>query len=198
MDIPSFQVLKPDFAVCPCCWSHSMRTRVSVITSTLVHAPVWQLSQGIRWSTKGSTGLNHFFPNFFPKNFFPKSLEKFGKSLWKKFGKSLETGANSKGTCFFGHHIYVRRFSSFVSARTFADMTTWPYMTMTTLKKSKTDPIFCWACTLQPSAGPGPPAPAVANTTWHANGQRPSRRINHRRCYGSGDEQAIQWASRFQ
>ncbi len=93
---------------------------------------------------------------------------------------------------------YVRRFPSFVSVRTFADMTTWPYMTMTTLKKSKADPIFCWACTLKSSAGPGPPAPAVANTTRHANGQRPLRRINHRRCYGSGDEQAIQWASRFQ
>jgi hypothetical protein len=26
------------------------------------------------------------------------------------------------------------------------------------------DPIVCWACLLQPSAGPGPPAPAVANT----------------------------------
>jgi hypothetical protein len=32
---------------------------------------------------------------------------------------------------------YVRHFPSFVSARTFADMTTWPDMKMTTLKKSK-------------------------------------------------------------
>jgi hypothetical protein len=34
-------------------------------------------------------GLNHFFPNFFPEPIFPKSLEKFGKSLWKKFGKKF-------------------------------------------------------------------------------------------------------------
>ncbi len=58
--------------------------------------------------------------------------------------------------------------------------------------------MFCWACTLQPSAGPGPPAPAFATTTLHANGQRPSRRINHQRCNGSGDEPAIQRALLFQ
>ncbi len=31
-----------------------------------------------------STGLNHCFPNFFPKPIFPKSLENIGKILWKK------------------------------------------------------------------------------------------------------------------
>ncbi len=46
MDIPSF--LKPDFAAGPCCWSHSMRTRVWVIKSILFHAPPWQLCQGPR------------------------------------------------------------------------------------------------------------------------------------------------------
>jgi hypothetical protein len=37
MNNPSF--LKPDFAASPCCWSHSMRTRVWVIKSVLFHAP---------------------------------------------------------------------------------------------------------------------------------------------------------------
>jgi hypothetical protein len=46
MDIPSF--LKPDFAASPCCWSHSMRTRVWVIKSFLFHAPPWQLRQGVK------------------------------------------------------------------------------------------------------------------------------------------------------
>ncbi len=56
LDIPSF--LKPDFAACLCCWSHSMRTRVWVIKSTtLFHAPPWQLCQGKRRPTKGSTRL---------------------------------------------------------------------------------------------------------------------------------------------
>ncbi len=32
----------------PCCWSHSMRTRVWVIKNVLFHAPPWQLCQGIR------------------------------------------------------------------------------------------------------------------------------------------------------
>ncbi len=51
MDTPSF--LKPDFAAGPCCWSHSMRTRVWVIDSVLFHAPPWQLCQGKRLPTKG-------------------------------------------------------------------------------------------------------------------------------------------------
>ncbi len=41
MHIPSF--LFPDFSAGPCCWSHSMRTRVLVIKSGLLHAPPWQL-----------------------------------------------------------------------------------------------------------------------------------------------------------
>ncbi len=54
MDIPSF--LKPDFAAGQCCCSHSMRTRVWVITSILFHAPTWQLRQGKRLDpTAGST-----------------------------------------------------------------------------------------------------------------------------------------------
>ncbi len=152
----------------------------------------------VRGSDCRSRGLNHFFQNFFPKNVFPKSLEKFGKQV---LGKSLENKFRNRSELrrnMFLRPRYVRRFPSFVSARTFADMSTWPDMKITTFKKSKADPIFCWACTLQPSAGPGPPAPAVANTKRHANGKRPSRRINHRRCYESGDELAIQWASRFQ
>jgi hypothetical protein len=62
MDIPSF--LKPDFAAwaCQCCWSHSMRTRVWVIKSVLFHAPPWQLRQGKRLPTKGSTRLQPTFP----------------------------------------------------------------------------------------------------------------------------------------
>ncbi len=55
MDTPSF--LNPDFAACPCCWSHSMRTRVWVIKSVLFHAPPWQLHQGKRQPTKGSRPL---------------------------------------------------------------------------------------------------------------------------------------------
>ncbi len=55
LEIPSF--LKPDFAAGPCCWSHSMRTRVWVIKSVLFHAPPWRLCQGKRWPTKGSTRL---------------------------------------------------------------------------------------------------------------------------------------------
>jgi hypothetical protein len=57
MDIPSF--LKPDFAAGPCCWSHSMRTRVWVTRSVLFHAPPWQLRQG-----KGGPKKAHdlFFP----------------------------------------------------------------------------------------------------------------------------------------
>ncbi len=56
-DIPSF--LKPDFAAGPCCWSHSIRTHVWVIKtqSPLFHAPPWQLCQGKRRPTKGSTRL---------------------------------------------------------------------------------------------------------------------------------------------
>jgi hypothetical protein len=52
MDIPSF--LKPDFAAGPCCWSHSMRTRVWMIKSVLFHAPPWRLRQGKSRPTKGS------------------------------------------------------------------------------------------------------------------------------------------------
>ncbi len=51
-------------------------------------------------------GAEPFFSKlFFQRAFFQrvwKSLEKvFGKSL----EKSLETGANSEGTCFFGHYM---------------------------------------------------------------------------------------------
>ena len=52
LDIPSF--LKPDFSAGPCCWTHSMRTRLLVVKSVLLHAPPWQLCQGKRWSTNGS------------------------------------------------------------------------------------------------------------------------------------------------
>ncbi len=57
---PSF--LKPYFAAGPCCWSHSMRTRVWVIKSVLFHVPPWQLCQGKRRPTKGSTQLLPTFP----------------------------------------------------------------------------------------------------------------------------------------
>ncbi len=60
LDIPSF--LKPDFAACQCCWSHSMRTGVWEIKSVLFHAPPWQLYQGKRLPTKGSTLLLQTFP----------------------------------------------------------------------------------------------------------------------------------------
>ncbi len=40
--------LKPDFAAGPCCWSHSMSTRVWGIKSVLFHAPPWQVHQGKR------------------------------------------------------------------------------------------------------------------------------------------------------
>ncbi len=48
MDIMIPSVLKPDFAAGPCCWSHSMRTRVRVTKRGLFHAPPWQLRQGKR------------------------------------------------------------------------------------------------------------------------------------------------------
>ncbi len=54
MDIPSF--LKPGFAAGPCCWSHSMRTRVWVIMSILFRAPPWQLRQWKRRPTKAQPG----------------------------------------------------------------------------------------------------------------------------------------------
>jgi hypothetical protein len=53
IDIRSF--LKPDFAAGPCCWSHSMRTRVWVIKSVLFHAPPWQLRQGKRQPQKAQS-----------------------------------------------------------------------------------------------------------------------------------------------
>jgi hypothetical protein len=56
-DIPGYSTLKPDFSASPCCWSHSMRTRVWVIRTALFHAPPWQLCQGKRQTTKGSTRL---------------------------------------------------------------------------------------------------------------------------------------------
>ena len=52
LDILGF--LKPDFSAGPCCWSQSIRTRLWVIKSVLLHAPPWQLCQGKRWPTKGS------------------------------------------------------------------------------------------------------------------------------------------------
>ncbi len=55
MDIPSF--MKPDFAACACCWSHSMSTLVMVIKITLLHSSPWPLCQGKRQTTKGSTRL---------------------------------------------------------------------------------------------------------------------------------------------
>ncbi len=54
--------LKPDFAAGPCCWSNSMRTRVWVIKSVSLHLPPWQLCQGKRQPTKGSTRLPPTFP----------------------------------------------------------------------------------------------------------------------------------------
>jgi hypothetical protein len=56
MHIPSF--LFPDFSAGPCCWSHSMRTRVLVIKIGLFHAPPWQSCQGKRLPTKGSLLLS--------------------------------------------------------------------------------------------------------------------------------------------
>ncbi len=61
MDIHSF--LKPDFAGGQCCWSHSMRTRVWMIKSVLFHAPPWQVRQGKRLPTEGSTRLPPTFPS---------------------------------------------------------------------------------------------------------------------------------------
>jgi hypothetical protein len=54
LDIPSFLTRKTDFSAGPCCWSHSMRTRLWVIKSVSYHAPPWQLCQGKGWPTKGS------------------------------------------------------------------------------------------------------------------------------------------------
>jgi hypothetical protein len=59
MDIPRF--LKPVLAAGQC-WSHSMRTRVWVNQECLFHAPPWQLRQGTRRPTKGSTRLPPTFP----------------------------------------------------------------------------------------------------------------------------------------
>ena len=56
VDIPSFLFL--DFSAGPCCWSHSMRTRVLVIKIGLFHAPPLQLCLGIRRPTKGSLLLS--------------------------------------------------------------------------------------------------------------------------------------------
>ena len=58
LDIPSF--LNPDFSSGLSCWSQSIRTRLWVIKSVLLHATPWQLCQGKRWPTKA-----HFFC-FFP------------------------------------------------------------------------------------------------------------------------------------
>jgi hypothetical protein len=78
-------------------------------------------------------GAEPFFSKLFSKELFSKE---FGK-VWKKFlekvfGKSLETGANSKGTCFLGHDTLfelcfradVRRYDHL------------PYLTMITIKKA--------------------------------------------------------------
>ncbi len=54
VDIPSFLFL--DFSAGPCCWSHSMRTRVLVIKIGLFHVPPWQLCLGI-----GGPQKAHFF-----------------------------------------------------------------------------------------------------------------------------------------
>ncbi len=71
---------------------------------------------------------------FFQANF-PKSLE---KSL-EKFGKKFRNRSELRKNVFLRPR-YVRRFPSFVSTRTFADMATWPDTKMTTLKKNKADP----------------------------------------------------------
>ncbi len=60
MDIPSF--LKPDFAAGPCCWSHSMRTRVWVTKSVLFHAPPWQSHQGKRRPQKAQPDCHQRSP----------------------------------------------------------------------------------------------------------------------------------------
>ncbi len=64
LDIPSVLNLnlKPGFAAGPCCWSHSMCTRVWVIESTLFHAPPWQLCHGEKAAYKSSTRLPPTFP----------------------------------------------------------------------------------------------------------------------------------------
>ncbi len=44
------------------CWSHSVHTLVWMIKSVLFHTPPWQLCQGKRLTTKGSTRLPPTFP----------------------------------------------------------------------------------------------------------------------------------------
>jgi hypothetical protein len=61
IDIPSF--LKPDFAAGPCCWPHSMRTRVRVIKSVLFHTPPWQLRQGKGGSQKAQPDCHQRSPS---------------------------------------------------------------------------------------------------------------------------------------
>jgi hypothetical protein len=56
MDIPSF--LFPDFLAGPCCWSHSMCTRVLAVKVGFFPAPPWQLCLGKRLPTKGSLLLS--------------------------------------------------------------------------------------------------------------------------------------------
>ncbi len=137
-------------------------------------------------------GAEPFFSNFFSKANFSKLFgEVWKKSLekvWKKVGNQSELRRKM-----FLRRPFVRRFPSFVSRHDHVAI-----YDDDNIIKSKADPIFCWACTLQPSAGPGPPSPAITNTTRHANGQRPSWRFDHQQCYGSGYKPAIQWASLFQ
>jgi hypothetical protein len=88
----------------------------------------------------GWTFFSKLFSKVFTKEYFPKEFEKvWKKSLEKKFGKRSGNRSELQRNKFLQPR-YVRRFPSFVSARTFADMTTWPYMTMTTLKKKQKRP----------------------------------------------------------
>ncbi len=114
-------------------------------------------------------GLNQFFPIFFPNHVFPVFL-------WETLEQTLENlfrfGVHLRLNMFIGSR-YIRRYPSVISARAFTAMTTGPTIMMTTFNNSSGSQSVCWACPLQPSPSPGPPAPSVANTTRHAIGQRP-------------------------
>ncbi len=132
-------------------------------------------------------GLNHFFPNFFQSQFF----QKVWKILEKCLEKSLETCVNSKGTCFFGHYM-----SDALQVFFRADIRRYDHVV------GYDDENFKKAKPTRSSAGPVcySPVPAQGHLRRRLQKQRctrkasPSRRINHLRCYGSGDGQAIQWA----
>ncbi len=106
-------------------------------------------------------------------------MEKFGKFLWKKFGKklwkperTLKEHVSSATICPTLSELCfradVRRYDHVaVYDEDNIEKAIWP---VSRDRVGSADPIVCWACLLQPSAGPVPPAPAVANTAreWQA------------------------------